>query len=245
MPRRARTASNSGYYHVVMRGIGKQILFEEKADYLRFLETLERYLSEEPFDVLAYCLMENHVHLLLHTQFGLERIMKRIAGSYAYYFNSKYERSGHLFQDRFSSEPIDSDSYLLAVVRYIHNNPQKAGICARENYPWSSWQAYMGKAGFVSTRLILEMTNGQERFRVFSAGAEEVECLDISESKRISDNEALRIIKEELHLTSGTELQSMERRKRDDILKALKTRGLSVRQIERLTGINRGVIYNA
>ena len=94
MPRRARTISNSGYYHVVMRGIGKQILFEERADYLRFLETLERYLSEEPFDVLAYCLMENHVHLLLHTQSGLERIMKRIAGSYAYYFNNKYERSG-------------------------------------------------------------------------------------------------------------------------------------------------------
>ena len=111
MPRRARTISNSGYYHVVMRGIGKQILFEERADYLRFLETLERYLSEEPFDVLAYCLMENHVHLLLHTQSGLERIMKRIAGSYAYYFNNKYERSGHLFQDRFSSEPIDSDSF--------------------------------------------------------------------------------------------------------------------------------------
>ena len=131
MPRTARIPSASGCYHVVLRGIGKQILFEEDEDYRRFLHTLERYLRDEKADIYAYCLMENHVHLLLHADSGLDRLMKRIGTSYAYYFNEKYSRSGHLFQDRFSSEPVEDEAYLLAVVRYIHNNPQKAGICRK------------------------------------------------------------------------------------------------------------------
>ena len=154
MPRSARNHSESGYYHVVNREIGRQILFEKKGDYVRFLDTLRRYLKEEPFELIAYCLMENHFHLLLHTKDNLEGIMKRLSCSYAYYFNEKYEREGHLFQDRFRSEPITDDSYLLAAVRYIHNNPVKAGICSREEYPWSSWHEYADQPDLVSTGLV-------------------------------------------------------------------------------------------
>ena len=79
MPRKARMPSESGYYHVVNRGIGKQILFEDEEDYERFLDTLKRYQKEEPFDLIAYCLMDNHFHLLLHTEESLDRIMKKIS----------------------------------------------------------------------------------------------------------------------------------------------------------------------
>ena len=85
MPRKARMPSESGYYHVVNRGIGKQILFEDEEDCERFLDTLKRYQKEEPFDVIAYCLMDNHFHLLLHTEAGFDRVMKRISCSYAYF----------------------------------------------------------------------------------------------------------------------------------------------------------------
>ncbi len=245
MPRAARIHSASGFYHAVMRGIGKQILFEEDEDYRRFPYTLERYLREENADVYAYCLMENHLHLLLHVDAGLDRLMKRIGTSYAYYFNEKYCRSGHLFQDRFSSEPVEDESYLLAVVRYIHNNPQKAGICRREDYPWSSWHAYTGKPDLTSTDFVLGLTDGYEGFLSLSESNEEIECLEISDRRRIPDKDALQLMRAELHVQSGTELQNMSKEARDEALRRLKEEGLSVRQIERLTGINRGVVLKA
>ena len=186
--------------------------------------------------------MDNHVHLLLQKTDSLDRLMKRLTCSYAYYYNEKYERSGHLFQDRYRSEPIEDDPYLLAVVRYIHNNPPKAGIAKREDYPWSSWHEYVGTPSLVNTSVILEMTGGLDGFLRLSESREEPECLDITERSRLSDRQAVRLIREKLHLDSGTRIQAMDRAKRDECLVLLKQNGLSCRQIERLTGINRGVI---
>ena len=242
MPRSARIPSESGYYHVINRGVGRQILFEDDEDYSHFLDTLRRYLKEEPFELAAYCLMDNHFHLLLHAEVSLEKIMKRLSCSYAYYFNEKYEREGHLFQDRFRSEPVKDDAYLLAAVRYIHNNPLKAGICSREEYPWSSWHEYTGQPDLVKTETVLSIVGGKEGFLELSRSNEELEGLDITEKTGVSDNEALRIIKKELHLESGTQLQGMGKAERDAAIRFLKERGLSVRQIARLTGINRGII---
>lgn len=242
MPRKARITSNSGLYHIVARGNGKQILFEDDEDYERFLDTLKRYRDEEHFEIIAYCLMDNHFHLLLHADKGLDRIMKKISGSYAFYFNEKYARSGHLFQDRYSSEPIDDDRYLLAVVRYIHNNPLKAGIASREEYPWSSWHEYTGHTDLVSTALILSITDGMSGFLEFSAGNEDVECLDISDRNRLSDKDAKELIRNALQIDSGIQIHGMPREQRNAALHLLRERGLSIRQIERLTGVNRGVI---
>ena len=96
MPRQARKLSASGLYHVVVRGVSHQILFEEREDYVHYLDTLSRLKASEPFEILAYCLMDNHVHLLLQKADSLDRLMKRLTCSYAYYYNEKYERSGHL-----------------------------------------------------------------------------------------------------------------------------------------------------
>lgn len=245
MPRMPRVISGSGYYHVVSRGIGKQLLFEETEDYECYLNTLQRFLSENSIQLIAYCLMENHVHLLLHAENDLDRAMKQIAVSYSYYFNSKYERTGHLFQDRFMSEPIEDERYLLAVVRYIHNNPPKAGISRREDYRWSSWNEYVGTAGMVSTDVVLHLAGGVERFRQFSESDSQEQYLDVIEKRKLSDSQAIELIRNELHLQSGTQLQTMPRADRDNALRMLKQSGLSVRQIERLTGINRGIIQRA
>lgn len=79
--------------------------------------------------------MENHVHLLLRdTKDQLDLVMKKITGSYAYYFNHKYDRSGHLFQDRYGCEVVEDDAYLMTVIRYIHRNPEKAGIAKAGDY---------------------------------------------------------------------------------------------------------------
>ena len=245
MPRQARAFSESGYYHVINRGIGRQILFEDGDDYLRFLDTLKRYKEEEHFELICYCLMENHFHLLVHTETGLDRIMKRICCSYAYYYNEKYGRSGHLFQERYRSEAIKDDKQLLAAVRYIHNNPQKAGICRREEYTWSSWREYVERATIVRPDLVLDIVGGKEAFLTFSESADEGHFLDDDRKERISDAQGQEIIQTVLKLKSGTQLQKMDKEGRDAALRLLKEEGLSVRQIERLTGINRGVVLKA
>ena len=114
MPRTARKIGNSGFYHIVARGIGKQIIFEEENDYLLFLGLLKKYLKEEDAVLHAYCLMDNHFHLLLKIDSGMDRLMKKISTAYVFYFNNKYERVGHLFQDRYRSIPVEDDSSLLS-----------------------------------------------------------------------------------------------------------------------------------
>ncbi len=114
MARAAREKSNSGIYHIMIRGINKQLILEDNEDNQKLLEVLKECKVLSEYKIYAYCFMGNHIHLLLKVEKeNLEQIFKRIGARYVYYYNWKYKRSGHLFQDRFKSEPIDDDSYLL------------------------------------------------------------------------------------------------------------------------------------
>lgn len=134
----------------MLRGNDKRTIFIDNEDRKRFISTLFEKAAEENIRIYAYCLMSNHVHLLLHEKdANIARLMKRINVSFVYYFNKKYKRVGHLFQDRFKSEIVDNDNYLLAAVRYIHNNPAKAGMVSLpEKYLWSSYNDYISAKKF-------------------------------------------------------------------------------------------------
>ena len=124
MPRKSRAKSENGIYHIMLRGINKQIIFEDEEDNKKFLEVLKECKDICDFKLFAYCLMGNHIHLLLKVEKEeLEQIFKRIGARFVYWYNLKYKRSGHLFQDRFKSEPINDDNYFLNVLHYIHQNP--------------------------------------------------------------------------------------------------------------------------
>ena len=248
MPRTARIKSATGYYHIVARGIARQVLFEEDADYLFFLKTLKKCKEEEEFTILAYCLMENHFHLLLKIDRRLDRVMNRISTTYAKYYNTKYERVGYLFQDRYKSKPVENSAYLLSAVRYIHNNPVKAGLCSVDQYRWSSWQYYEGAKGMVDADIVLNLLGGKKGFMEYSMYEEhdpDDGCFEFKESSRLNDHQAQDKIKELLHMESGTKIQELNRVKRDEALRILKEGGLSIRQIERLTGITRGIVMKA
>ena len=131
----------------------RQNIFEDEEDYRRFLMILFQMVcpvDEKGYPLpsrcifYAYCLMPNHVHLLVReASDNLADVVKRIGGSYAQYFNKKYQHFGHLFQDRFKSEPVNDNAYFFTLLRYIHQNPIAAGICRDlGNYPWSSWGEY-------------------------------------------------------------------------------------------------------
>ncbi len=136
---RVKTYIPDAYYHVYSRGVNKRVIFIDDSDYSVFLNLLKRYLSKEvskdrykrvyenmsnKVEVLAYCLMPNHFHLLLYqkSEQGMPDLLQRILTSYSMYFNKKYRRSGQLFQDAYKAKHISSDEYLEHISRYIHLN---------------------------------------------------------------------------------------------------------------------------
>ena len=146
MARMARAIGESGFYHVVMRGVGKQVLFEDGQDRDGFLRRLRETCGELGVKIVAWCLMSNHVHLLLRGDMdAISRAMRRVESAYASRFNARHGRTGTLFQGRFTSVPVESDEQLCAAVRYIHLNPVKAGEPI--DGPWSSYAEYAAGAG--------------------------------------------------------------------------------------------------
>jgi REP element-mobilizing transposase RayT len=147
MPRIQREKGEFSTYHIIQRGNERKNLFLRDEDKLRFLDIMAKTREKYNCLVYCYCLMDNHVHLLINDNGNdISKLMKSINVSYVSYFNRFYKRFGHLFQDRFRSEIIDDDPYLLEVSRYIHNNPVKAGIVEKpEEYRWSSYNVYVGK----------------------------------------------------------------------------------------------------
>lgn len=145
MPRQARKRSRSGIYHIMLRGINKQTIFEDNEDRRKFLQTLGRYKKVSGYTLYGYALMDNHVHMLLKEgEEGVSAAVKRIGSSYVRWYNDKYDRYGHLFQGRFRSETVESSGYFLKVLRYIHQNPMKAGLA--ENVfesKWTSMKEYL------------------------------------------------------------------------------------------------------
>lgn len=147
MSRIARIKEAYTTYHIILRGNERKNIFISDDDRKRFIETLERMKEKYNFELEAYCLMDNHVHLIIDDNGNdISQIMKSINTSYAVYFNRVYQRVGHLFQDRFKSEGVSDDTYLMSLSAYIHNNPVRAGIVKQpEEYIWSSMNEYIGK----------------------------------------------------------------------------------------------------
>ena len=251
MPRIARKKSDSGIYHVMLRGINKQQIFEEEDDFEKYLHVLKLCQEKSEFKLMAYCLMGNHLHLLIQEgKESLEQIFKRIGVRYVYWYNIKYNRTGHLFQDRFKSEPVDDDSYFLAVLRYIHQNPVKAGICEDPlQYKWSSYRDYLSDdTGLTHTAFGLSLFHedqekAKELFTSYIQADETANCLDFTlENKRITDKEAQDLLKEVCGVHSAAEFQTMDKMIRDRNIGLLKKNGLSIRQIARLTGISFAIV---
>ena len=248
MARAARRQAESEIYHVMVRGVGRQVIFEDDADRNFYLSVLSEELASHDGELLCWCLMDNHAHLLVRIVFDeLSGMMQTVGSEYATFFNRRHERVGHLFQDRFKSEPVDSESYLLTVVRYIHMNPVKDGLCATLEYQWSSYKAYLGYPepyALTSCDFVLDLLGGVEGFvRFHLQETEEIPGLEMGMSTRFMSVEQLRQIAEEaLEDTRVEDVASLPRPQRNDAIRRMRGARLSVRQIERLTGVSRGIV---
>ncbi len=147
MPRLPRTVFANLPHHVTQRGNRREDVFFTDEDREAYLSWLKEYSDKHQLEILAYCLMTNHIHLVAvpATENGLQRVLKPLHMRYAQYINKERGWKGHLWQGRFFSSPLDN-AYLWAAVRYVERNPVRAGMVRRaENYRWSSATAHCGK----------------------------------------------------------------------------------------------------
>lgn len=171
MARRPRIFAPGLLYHVIVRGNHRQRTFRRDADYHAYLERLGRYRRRYGVRVYTYCLMPNHVHLLLESgQVPLARFMQGVQQSYTQYFNRRYDQVGHLFQGRYQAIVCEKDRYLLALIRYIHLNPVRAKLVRQpEEYAYSGHSVYLrGQATeLIDPTPVLGLLGGRGAYRRF------------------------------------------------------------------------------
>ncbi|MBT9157338.1 MAG: hypothetical protein DDT36_00319 [Firmicutes bacterium] len=168
MPRSARQESATGYYHVVLRGINREHIFRADVGKLLFLDLVSEQQTEGRLQLVCWCLMSNHAHLIIRADVGaMSMAIKLISQKYSAHHNRRQKRVGPAFGGRFSSESIEDDRYLLGALRYIHMNPVKAKLVDDPlAYKWSSFGEYLGKASFIDPAqkaFVLSLVSGEAR----------------------------------------------------------------------------------
>ena len=251
MGRIARRISETGMYHIMFRGVGKQNIFNEAADYTKLKELIRRVKEESGFELYAYCFMTNHVHLFMKEQNpgDLANIMKKILGSYATWFNRKYSKSGALFNSRYKSEPVEDEKYFYGLTRYIHQNPQKAHIAkAIDEYRYSSYSEYINdEPDITDIDFLLEMLDGSRKNAI--SQFEEINREETKDdytilgAKRRSRAVARAIISEALGGAMPEELKGYVAAERNEIIRILvEDKSLTMSEIARETGISRNTL---
>jgi len=246
----------------MLRGIARMPLFYGDEDRIRFLDTLARMKQDQQYELYAYCLMDNHIHLLLKEgEETVQKSLKRIGVSYAYYFNNKFNRVGHVFQDRFRSESIEDDNYFLAASRYIHKNPVKVGIVKKAiDYPWSSFREYIKLGNYselVKRKLLLDMFSHDENNAIkmlidFTNQMTPDKFIDIDNKNEKPEKmfrDPVELIEQALK-NKGYKLSEIkdikDKAKRNQILRELKKNtSISGREIARILGISKDIISRA
>ena len=249
MPRQARTKSASNIYHVILRGVNRQAIFDCDADKKHFMTLLKECKEVSGFRLHAFCLMTNHVHLLIEPlEESLDLIFKRIGSRYVVWYNRKYQRAGHLFQDRFRSESIGTDQYYITVLRYILQNPMKAGMESRPgSYRWSSYFAYEKGGGTVTdTQFAEKLFGGHDALIGFICQTNDDDVMDEEQYDwRLRDDQAKEIMKRITQCETASDFQLLDKLSRKAYIREMYLNKMSMGQIARLTGMPKSTVQTA
>lgn len=241
MSRKRRLFGKSEIYHVILRGNNKQSIFYSNNDRYFFVNRMKKYSELLNIDIYSYCLMDNHVHILLgKANAVLSNFIQRLATSYAMFFNRKYERSGHLFQGRFKSEIVDNDEYFKTVTRYILRNPEKNGYTDFKSYKWSSYKAITSKTenSFIKVSKLFEYFADIDSFINFINIKNKDICMEYENKFFINDMTCIRLIKSKFKKKPNLLFQNLDIIEILSKIKILKNWGMSDAQIARITGIS-------
>ena len=159
MARAQRVHYEAAIYHVIVRGNNRELIFAGAEEKGKYLHIIQDYCERYKFHFLGYVIMDNHAHLLIRVeQVELAKIMQGIQQRYTQYYNRRYARTGHVFEQRYKAKLCSDEKYLLTLLCYVHQNPLKAGLPEGIDYEWSSHKNYLGKVqSGVETEFILSM----------------------------------------------------------------------------------------
>ena len=247
MPRTARAKTDTRIYHIMTRGINRQHIFEDTSEKRKYLALLRQFRDELDTEIFAYCIMNNHAHLLVRENSDpLESFFRKLNTAYAVYYNTKHERCGHLFQDRYKSEAVKDSRQLLQTIRYIHMNPVKAGICKDpEAYNYSSYSEYTftDSHAICNLNFVMEQFGSLETFMDFHRQRSAFSCMDMNNTNsRMTDKDALAVVRESYPGNNTSCFQCLDLPERNEVIISLIEKNLSIRQISRSTGISIDIV---
>ena len=244
MPRIARQYSQSDVYHIIIRGNDKQDMFYDDDDRYLFKDRMKESKEKFKYQIYSYCLMSNHVHLLIRVNKEfLSKVMQSLVMRYSIYFNKKYSRVGHVFQDRYFSKKVEELKYFLNVCKYIHRNPEKAGIEKTENYYWSSYKEYIYKEKIINKKIIMYYFNNDiKKFEEYMLNNDDIDQLcNLSEYELITklrDQDINEIIYKKYRLSNPSDIILLKNSEREKIIKELcQIKGTNINQIARISRI--------
>lgn len=247
MPRKPRTISSTGIYHIILRSINGRIIFEEPSDYQKYLYILSDSKSKYEIDILAYCLMDNHIHLLLRASAEhLSSYFQSTGTRFVRWYNGKYVRYGHLFQERFHSVAVETVAQYLATLAYIHNNPVNANACRfASEYRWSSFNAFYGeKNPLINPQYSYHVAGSKDLLlQYFSFNSDSGTKLPIPELHQpvrhyLSDEQALQLFRSLTQLASTSDAEKLTKAERNRCIQVLLAAHLTQRQIARFMSVS-------
>lgn len=256
MPRNIRKFGIKRVNHIVIRGVNKQDIFIDKQDKSKFINEILNTKEKYHYELYAFVIMPNHVHVVIRDkEFNLPSIMNSLQTRYVSYFNKKYERVGHLFQDRYFNKIIEDENYFKSTIRYIHKNPEKAHIAKRENYEWSSYNEYINNDNSIvdidtffkildeNQEIALKKFKGYHKQNKENKLSDEIEY---ELQTRLTDEQLIEALKEKLKTDNIQNIQQYNNKKIIELLKEIvNIPYISINQLSRVTGINRKVLGKA
>ena len=209
-----RSYIKTSFFHVLVQGHNKGYIFDNEVDIRKYIELIEKYQKDNNIKIVAYCIMNNHAHLLLNTEIiaDLSNYMHKVNGVYGTYYNKKYKYTGYVFRDRYKSEGIYSEEHLYNCINYIHNNPVKAGICRNSaEYEFSTARKITSNFECNEDENFLEIEEDKEQHKL-NIIEEFFRLENITKAELIKNKQKLRQLLVILKIENGMSYREIERR---------------------------------
>jgi len=213
MPRMPRSYIKTSFFHILVQGHNKGYIFNNEVDIRKYIELIEKYQKENNIKIVAYCIMNNHAHLLLNTEIiaNLSNYMHKVNGVYGTYYAKKYKHTGYVFRDRYKSEGIYSEENLYNCINYIHNNPVKAGICRNSiDYEFSTAKKIAVDFECDDNEIFLETEEDKEQYKL-EIIQEFFRLENITKAELIKNKQKLRQLLVTLKIENGMSYREVEK----------------------------------
>lgn len=240
MPRLPRNIHKIGFFHIMVQGINKSYIFRTEAQKKEYIKLMKECNKKFDIKVISYCIMDNHSHMIIYSEHvtNISNYMKSHNTSYGIYYNKTNDRIGFVFRNRFQSQYIDDENYLINCIKYIHMNSVKAGKeLKEEDYKYSSYKEYFKNKKIIINKepLIKIFVNEKDILERIKTANDEIEVMDIER-----DEENFKIAMQEYLKENKLNLEEIKNNKNNikDVAKYLKKKKYKQVQLAKMLDIN-------